>query len=146
MPALVAHARRLPLPVEVRGTDQRFPAEVETAVYFCCIEALQNVVKHSGAGRGNVTLACRGSVLRFEVRDDGIGFAADLTGPGSGLQNMTDRLAALEGTLEVRSDRNGTSVAGMLPVERLLAAGPTGPGQRSGASTALVHGRADAGR
>jgi signal transduction histidine kinase len=116
VPALVAHARRLPLPVQVRGTDGRFPAEVETALYFCCVEALQNVVKHAGAAGAEVLVERTGSDVRFEVADDGRGFPAEHVAAGSGLQNMSDRLAALGGRLSVRSGAAGTTLHGCVPV------------------------------
>jgi signal transduction histidine kinase len=116
--ALVAHARRLPLPTEVCGTERRFPADVETAVYFCCAEALQNVVKHAGARHAWVTVENDRGRLCFEVRDDGRGLPAAREEEGSGLQNMADRLAALGGRLEVVSDGGGTRVTGVLPLLR----------------------------
>jgi len=112
--ALTAHARRLPLPVEVSGSDVRFPIDVETAVYFCCVEALQNVVKHAAAGRAWISVEQEAGELRFEVGDDGRGFGAP-SRTGSGLQNMTDRMEALGGRLEVRSSSSGVQVLGALP-------------------------------
>jgi signal transduction histidine kinase len=115
VPALTAHARRMPLPVEVHGAETRFAPEVETAVYFCCVEALQNVVKHADATRCRIALSGEDGDLRFEVSDDGCGFAADGARAGSGLQNMSDRLEALGGRLEVRSDPAGTRIRGSVP-------------------------------
>jgi signal transduction histidine kinase len=126
VPALTAHARRLPLPVDVRGPDARFPADVETAFYFCCVEALQNVVKHADASGGRIALADEDGDLRFEVTDDGRGFAADGARAGSGLQNMSDRLEALGGRLEVRSDRAGTRICGRVPARDHAAVPPVG--------------------
>jgi signal transduction histidine kinase len=122
VPALVAHARRLPLPAEVLGTDLRFSAEVETAVYFCCVEALQNVVKHAAADRVRVLVEVRAESVCFVVADDGRGFAPDGPAPGTGLQNMSDRLEALGGRVQVRSSEAGTCVRGSLP----LGEGPSG--------------------
>ena len=71
----------------------RYPPEVESAVYFCCLEALQNASKHAEAG--SIRVSVTGSHgLRFEVHDDGRGFQ-DGTQPGTGLTNMHDRLAAV---------------------------------------------------
>ena len=84
VPALVAHARRLPLPTEVHGPERRFPPDVETAVYFCCVEALQNAVRHAGAGRAWVSVDHGGCGLRFEVTDDGRGFDVGAHEPSSG--------------------------------------------------------------
>jgi signal transduction histidine kinase len=116
--ALVAHARRLPLPTEVAGNGERFAPDIETAVYFCCAEALQNVVKHAGARRAWVTVGGEPARLCFEVGDDGRGLAEGAAAWGSGLQNMADRLEALGGRLDVRSDAGGTRVVGTLPLPR----------------------------
>src|SRR5205823_4537029 len=116
--ALAAQARKAPFPVEVQsdGID-RYPQEAEAAVYFCCLEALQNVAKYAGATKATVRLRADGEGVSFEVTDDGRGFDSDRTPLGSGLQNMADRLAALGGTLAVRSHPGqGTTVAGRLPL------------------------------
>jgi signal transduction histidine kinase len=116
--ALSAQARKAPLPVEVQsdGID-RYDQEAEAAVYFCCLEALQNVAKYAGATRARVQLATDGGELSFEVIDDGKGFDSERVPMGSGLQNMADRLAALGGSIEVRSrPGQGTTVLGRLPV------------------------------
>ena len=135
VPALVAHARRLPLPVEVRGTEARLPADVETAVYFCCVEALQNVVKHARASRVCVAVDRDGEAVRFEVVDDGRGFAADGLPEGSGLQNMTDRVEALGGRLQLRSEVRGTCVRGTVPVGGERVPEPAGEAAMSRALT-----------
>jgi signal transduction histidine kinase len=130
VPALTAHARRLPLPTEVRGSAGPLPDEVATAVWFCCTEALQNVVKHAGAARAWVVVEERaapdGRRLHVEVGDDGRGTACDGTRRGAGMQNMADRLAALGGSLVVHSDGTGTRVTGSVPL-------PTVPAARTGA-------------
>jgi signal transduction histidine kinase len=116
--ALRTAALRSPVPtsVEVEGRD-RYPDEVETAAYFCCIEALQNVAKHApDAGSIAISLNRNGD-LRFEVRDDGRGFAIDVATMGNGLTNMRDRLAAVGGELQVQSSPGaGTTVVGTIPV------------------------------
>jgi signal transduction histidine kinase len=105
----------VPTSVEVDGTD-RYPNEVETAAYFCCIEALQNVAKHAPEASSVVISLSRNGDLRFEVRDDGPGFAADAAS-GSGLMNMRDRMAAVGGELDIRSaPGDGTLVVGRIPV------------------------------
>jgi signal transduction histidine kinase len=113
---LTAHARRLPLPVQVHARELRFPYDIETAVYFCCVEALQNAAKHSCAGRAWISLDEIDSRLYFEVGDDGQGF--DVAGPnhGSGLQNIRDRVDALEGTLQISSGAEGTRIKGSIPI------------------------------
>jgi len=119
--ALTAQARKAPLPVEVEADGiGRYPQDAEAAIYFCCLEALQNVAKHAGATKVCVRLRSEGDALAFEVTDDGNGFDSDHTPMGSGLQNMADRLAALGGTLEVRSRTGqGTTISGRLPAAAL---------------------------
>jgi signal transduction histidine kinase len=118
--ALRVVAARLPLPcsVEIRVTA-RHPEAVETAVYFCCLEAMQNAAKHAGDG---ATLAVRvdgdEAGLRFAVADDGAGFEpASARDAGSGLVNMTDRLGAIGGRLDVTSaPGRGTELRGTVGV------------------------------
>ncbi|MGD9736414.1 MAG: sensor histidine kinase [Solirubrobacterales bacterium] len=116
--ALRAAGQRSPLPVEIEAEGVgRLPSETESAVYFCCLEALQNVAKHAaGATRARVALS-RGEELRFEVSDDGCGFLAAETATGSGITGMRDRLAAVGGELEVESAPGaGTRVRGRVPL------------------------------
>jgi signal transduction histidine kinase len=88
-------------------------------VYFCTLEALQNVAKYAGATAAAVRLREHDGMLAFEVSDDGAGFDPAARGYGTGLQGMADRLAALGGCLEVRSAPGaGTTVAGRIPVGR----------------------------
>jgi signal transduction histidine kinase len=116
--ALQAHCRRVPLPVEVTTDDVgRHPQEVEAAVYFCCLEALQNVTKSANASRAVVRLERRDGLLRFTVQDDGQGFDPSRTRRGSGLQNMADRVEALGGSFQVISAPGmGTTVSGEIPL------------------------------
>jgi signal transduction histidine kinase len=116
--ALRTAALQSPVPasVEVDGSD-RYPSEVETAAYFCCIEALQNVAKHAPEASSVVIALNRNGDLRFEVRDDGPGFAVEAAS-GDGLVNMRDRVAAVGGDLEIQSTPGtGTLVAGTIPVD-----------------------------
>ena len=94
----------------------RYPPDVETAVYFCCLEALQNATKHA-SGVNLVTVELRESDgLRFEVIDDGEGFDVEAHGEGAGLTNMRDRIEAVGGSLSVRSaPGGGTVVSGSVP-------------------------------
>jgi signal transduction histidine kinase len=113
-------ASRSPVPVrfELQGIG-RYPPEVETTVYFCCMEALQNVGKHAGAGaRATVRVWEDHDGLLFEVTDDGAGFEAGAQPRGSGLENMSDRLGALGGRLSLASSPGGTRVAGAVPLSR----------------------------
>ncbi len=116
--ALEAQARRSPVPVTVSPNGVgRYAREIESAAYFCVLEALQNVSKYAGASRVEVRLEGGEGELLFEVRDDGAGFDVAGTTTGSGLRGMADRLGALDGTLEVRSAPGaGTVVAGRIPV------------------------------
>ena len=109
----------IPTSVDCDGAG-RYAPEVEAALYFCCLEALQNAAKHAGEGaRATVRLAERDGVLRLEVTDDGAGFApADATA-SSGLQNMTDRIGALGGVLEINSaPGTGARIGATVPVAR----------------------------
>ncbi len=95
----------------------RYPQQVEAAVYFCALEALNNVAKYAGASRAEVRLAQSNGDLTFEVSDDGAGFDVGRTSYGTGLRGMADRVEAIGGTLEIRSTPGeGTSVAGRIPV------------------------------
>jgi len=116
--ALEAQARKSSVPVAVDAEDLgRFPQEVEAAVYFSVLEALQNAAKYSEANRVTVSLEQRNGTLDFVVVDDGHGFDAAATMYGTGLQGIADRLGALDGALEVRSaPGSGTTVSGRLPV------------------------------
>jgi signal transduction histidine kinase len=116
--ALRAQATKAPLDVTVEAGDiGRFHQNVEAAVYFCCLEALQNIVKYAGADHAHITLDFNGSsLLRFSVRDNGVGFDPESTGRGAGLQNIADRLDALDGTLQIDSQPGaGTTLRGSLP-------------------------------
>jgi signal transduction histidine kinase len=115
--ALEAHARKSALPVEIatEGVARQLQ-DVEAAVYFCCLEALQNVAKYAGASHAAVHLSEAEGQLRFAVSDDGAGFDPATTARGSGLQNMADRVEALGGTLAVTSEPGGgTTVTGSVP-------------------------------
>ncbi len=117
--ALRSSVRGLPVPVTV-ATDgfSRYGKAVETALYFVCLEAVQNAVRHSGAGTIAVALAEDGDTVMFSVSDDGEGFDADAArASGSGLINAEDRLGALGGTLAIDSPPgSGTRVRGRVPI------------------------------
>jgi signal transduction histidine kinase len=130
--ALTAQARRAVVPVEVDVTlDRRFPPEVEAAVYFSCLEALQNVAKYADASRTTVRIRSERDRLTFEISDDGRGFDPASNGYGSGLQGIADRLGALDGAVEVRSAPGaGTAVHGWVPMTSpafVAAGGSVGP-------------------
>jgi signal transduction histidine kinase len=100
--ALEAQSRKSPMPVSIdsNGT-RRYPQDVESAVYFCVLEALNNVAKYAEASAATVRLSEREGSLRFEVADDGKGFDSR-TAHGTGLRGMADRLDAVGGRLQVR--------------------------------------------
>jgi signal transduction histidine kinase len=98
-------AERAPIPVDVTACDERFPGEVETAVYFIVAEALTNVFKHAQASKAWVTVERRNGSAFVEVGDDGGGGAA--LGTGTGLLGLADRAAALDGRLVVDSPPGG---------------------------------------
>jgi signal transduction histidine kinase len=122
--ALRAQAARSPVPVLLEADEiGRYPQDTESTVYFCALEALQNVAKHAQASRAAVRLSGSDGTVEFSVSDDGAGFPAG-TSPGSGLQGMSDRVAAHGGTLTVRSrPGQGTTITGRLPTSELTAAG-----------------------
>jgi signal transduction histidine kinase len=116
--ALRTAALQSPLPasLDVDGSD-RYSDEIETAAYFCCIEALQNVAKHAPDASSISIALRRNGDLRFEVRDDGPGFVVGQVAPGNGLMNMRDRMAAVGGELDIHSSPGaGTTVVGTIPV------------------------------
>jgi signal transduction histidine kinase len=119
--ALEAQVAKSPLPVTLHADGVgRYPQDVEVALYFCCLEALQNVGKYAHATQVRIELDAKGRELRFAVIDDGDGF--DLRhAQGSGLRNMADRLAALDGKLTVTSAPGaGTTIAGRLPASPVI--------------------------
>ena len=113
--AVEALADRAPLPVEVGELPaQELPEQVELAAYFVVSEALTNVAKHASATRASVTMTRSNGRLAVEISDDGVG-GAD-TGLGNGLRGLSDRLAAIEGQLEVDSKPGrGTTVRASIP-------------------------------
>jgi signal transduction histidine kinase len=119
--ALQAQARKAPFPVEVDADGiERHAQDAETAIYFCVLEALQNVAKYAKAGRVTVRLAEGEGSLSFTVTDDGTGFDTAATGYGTGMQGMADRLDAIGGALDVRSaPGEGTTVAGRVPTRAI---------------------------
>jgi signal transduction histidine kinase len=115
--ALESQARvgTLPVTVTAGGVDRQ-PIETEAAVYFCCLEAIQNAAKYARASGVRITIGHDGPNLTFEVRDDGVGFDTASTATGSGLQGMADRLSAVGGSVDVSSTPGGgTVVTGRVP-------------------------------
>jgi signal transduction histidine kinase len=117
-PALQAAAARNPLRVEVDvATPDRFDQDTEAAVYFCCLEALQNSAKHASGATARIRVWHDDGSLFFYVGDDGPGFDAGTTPRGQGLINMTDRVGAIGGSVAWKSQPGrGVEVTGSVPV------------------------------
>ena len=117
MAALTEQAGRASVRVEVTATGVgRYPAEVEAAVYFAVLEALQNVAKYADADTALVRLVHESDRLTFEVTDDGAGFDSDSVTMGTGVQGIVDRLDTVGGTVSIVSEPGiGTTVAGSVP-------------------------------
>jgi signal transduction histidine kinase len=117
-----SHVGQVDLPVSVEITPNRLPAAVEMTAYFVVAEALTNVVKHAGAARASVSAVDDEGGLRLEVRDDGAGGADPAR--GTGLVGLTDRVAALGGSIAITSPRGeGTTLTVRLPTGAELEAG-----------------------
>jgi signal transduction histidine kinase len=125
--ALNAQAAKSAVPVNVQADGiGRYPQDTEAAVYFCCLEALQNIAKYARATQARICLQAQDGTLSCTVSDDGVGYDPARTPMGAGQRNMADRLAALGGRLEVRSvPRQGTTITARLPVP---PAGDLSPG------------------
>jgi signal transduction histidine kinase len=117
--ALEAQARKAVVPTTVEAQAVgRYAQEVEAAVYFCTLEALNNVAKYAEARRATVRLSQQNGRLAFSINDDGRGFDPNAVAGGTGLQGMADRLEAIGGALEVDSaSGSGTTVRGWIPME-----------------------------
>jgi signal transduction histidine kinase len=117
--ALRAVGRSAPRPIAIRSRSVgRYAEEIEVAVYYCCLEALQNISKHAGPDpTASIILSEEGPLLRFEVSDSGVGFDSGNVVLGAGLVNMRDRIEAVEGELELLSrEGHGTTIRGFVPV------------------------------
>jgi signal transduction histidine kinase len=116
--ALEAQSRKAAVPTTVQADGVgRYPQEIESAVYFCVLEALNNVAKYAGATRAGITLGHADGHLTFEVGDDGVGFDVERARDGTGLQGMADRLDAIGGSLAIRSvPGEGSTVGGRVPI------------------------------
>jgi signal transduction histidine kinase len=119
-PALASAADQLPLPIMVHADGlRRVAPEIETAVYFCCLEALQNVAKHATSQTPvDVRLTATAGELRFNVADRGPGFDPRLVRHGHGLTGMRDRLGAIGGEIEIVSrPGHGATITGRVPLK-----------------------------
>jgi signal transduction histidine kinase len=119
--ALKAQARKSMVPVALEVDEiGRHSQEIESAVYFSCLEALQNVAKYANASRVTIALTRTDGHLFFSVADDGMGFDTGSTTQGTGLRGIEDRLDALGGTVRIESSKGtGTTVGGSVPIAPL---------------------------
>jgi signal transduction histidine kinase len=122
--ALESQARKATVQITVEGDGVgRYPQDIEAAVYFCVLEALQNVQKYAGATSAAVRLSDVGGQVHFQVHDDGSGFDQRSVVKGAGLTNMDDRLDALGGDLSITSEVGRfTQVSGSIPIPAVTPA------------------------
>jgi PAS domain S-box-containing protein len=120
-----ASACSLPTTLTTRDLG-RYAPEIEGAVYFCCLEALQNAAKHADGAASAAITVWQEEGVHFEVVDDGAGLPAGYVGHGAGLTHMRDRLGAMGGTLAIESNfGHGTRVMGAVPIRPVELAPPT---------------------
>ena len=127
-PALEAHVRKVGVAARIEPAPgfaaARFDQDVEACVYFCCLQALQNVARHAPGAHAAVGLGLEEAVVTFEVRDDGPGFDLATRSTGMGTEIMRDRIDALDGELRIESrPGGGTTVTGRIPARVLEATG-----------------------
>jgi signal transduction histidine kinase len=116
--ALRSECAHSAIPVEIVAADVgRSAPGIETAVYLCCLESIQNAAKHAGSSASvKVVLQRRGHELAFAVRDSGRGFDPSVTAPGAGLTSVRDRVETIGGHFEITTaPGRGTTVAGVVP-------------------------------
>ena len=118
--ALGAHIRKVGANATVEASDafgfRRFDPDIEAGIYFCCLQAIQNVLRHAGNAPCVVRLDLDGDAIAVEIHDEGPGFDVMSTPRGMGLEIVQDRVDALEGTLAITSERGtGTVVAIRIP-------------------------------
>ena len=123
IPALRAAGRHTRHAVSVRATDVgRYPQEVESAVYFSCVAAMHNAVKHAGPAEITVHVWKTAGTLRFSVSDTGRGFDPQISRSGAGITNIRDRLTAVGGSLTIASaPAQGTQLLGAIPLSSLAS-------------------------
>lgn len=118
--ALEAHVRKVGAAATIEASERfravRFDADTEACVYFCCLQAIQNVMRHAGNAPCTIRLDADEAEIRFSIADDGPGFEVQETPAGMGRQIMQDRVDAMEGTLAITSAAGaGTTVSVRLP-------------------------------
>jgi signal transduction histidine kinase len=113
--ALEMLARRAPVPVDLASVPrERLPEAIELAAYFVVAEALTNIAKYAAASRATVDITRMNGKLVVKVEDDGVGGADP--DAGSGLRGLADRLAVIEGRLEIDSrPGKGTAITAKIP-------------------------------
>jgi signal transduction histidine kinase len=119
--ALGAACRRSAIPARIEADGvRRYPPAIEAAVYFSCLEALQNAAKYAGEGAtACVRLREEEGTLVFQVADDGAGFDPASSAAGAGMTNIRDRIGAIGGSVKVESEPGqGTRLSGAVPVAR----------------------------
>lgn len=125
--ALRAAAARSPSPVTVDVAPVRAEPEVEAAVYFCCLEALQNAAKHAAGAPVTISATAEGGHLAFDVADDGPGFDPQTSSAGHGFQNMADRIGAVGGWVRWESAPGaGVRIHGEVPLAATSGPAVTG--------------------
>ncbi len=121
-PALTTATRWTPFPVHVDVVANRLPMNVEATLYFCCLEGVQNAVKHADPTGQWITVefsdpADRAEQVRFSIRDDGVGFDSTQVFDTVGLMNISDRVEAVGGTVSIESaPGEGTVISGSIPL------------------------------
>jgi signal transduction histidine kinase len=114
------------IPVQITASGmRRYAADIEAAAYFCCLEALQNAAKHSGATLIRLSLIGDHGDLQFSIEDDGTGFEPSRSPAGNGLANMRDRIESVGGTLTMESvPGSRTRVQVWIPVAAIVPRRP----------------------
>jgi len=109
------------MPISIQdGWLGRHNEAIETTVHFCCLEGVQNAAKHAGpAASATIRLSEADGHIGFSVEDDGVGFDPAEIVPGAGFTNLTDRMAAVGGTLHIDArPGHGARISGEIPVQR----------------------------
>ncbi len=121
--AINHQTRTAPFTVHLQVAQaERYPRDIEAAIYFTVLEALQNTGKYANATRATVTVEAHDGVLTFEVCDDGAGFDSASVVAGAGLTGIADRLDTVGGSVSIQSTPgNGTTVAGTIPIGDLAS-------------------------
>ncbi len=122
--ALGHQVQRAALPISVHAEGiGRYPRDVESAVYFSVLEALQNTAKYADATSADVILVEKNGDLVFEVKDDGVGFDISQVKAGAGLNGIADRIDTVGGSWRITSrPGSGTVVSGLVPVRESVLA------------------------